>query len=97
MINLNSGINIQSLGQNITKNERIKFRKLIFFSFHTFSYINDDWHPYTSEGPFYAEFRGPGDFRYFYGEPVDDHKCSSWLYKNQWDQDSNYTDNFSVP
>ena len=45
-----------------------------------FSYIKDDWHPYTSEGASYAELRGPGDFRYFYGEAARAEKCAIWQY-----------------
>ena len=45
-----------------------------------FSYINDDWHAYTSEGASYAELRGPGDFRYFYGEAARAEKCATWQF-----------------
>ena len=45
-----------------------------------FSYINDDLHPYTSEGASYAELRGPGDFRYFYGEAARAEKCATWQF-----------------
>ena len=54
-------------------------RRTFLFNFN-FSYINDDWQPYTSQGASYAEFRGPGDFRYFYGQAVREERCSMWLY-----------------
>ena len=42
--------------------------------------MNDDWHPYTSEGTSYAELRGPEDFHYFYGESARENKCMIWQF-----------------
>ena len=57
----------------------------MFFLLVIFSYINDDWQPHNSNKAFYADLKGPGDFRYYYGQPVNEHKCSFWLYTNQGD------------